>query len=178
MSVRWMVAALISTTMINLSWAQEQTQEQDVLQQEEAAAKEIKDRPEWTAQIKKQYSLSDEQIKTMKDQGLTHPQMAMAAGIAQKSGKPLDEVLKLRADGTKGWGQIAKELGVQPGEIGKSVAEIRHQIRDARKDRRSGRRENRSERRIERKERQLERREKRAEMKAKRREAREQRKAQ
>jgi hypothetical protein len=109
----------------------------DAIEKEDAASQADKDHPQWTQALKDKYSLTDAQIQTMKDKGISSPQMAMVAGLAAKSGKTIDEVLKMRTDDKMGWGKIAKTLGVHPGEIGKSVAELRHQVRDSRQEARS-----------------------------------------
>jgi hypothetical protein len=83
--------------------------------------------------VKSQYKLTDEQIKSMSDKGLKEKDMARVALLAEKSGKTLDEVMKMRLEDKKGWGKIAKELGVKPGEIGHAVSELRHEKREERK---------------------------------------------
>jgi len=126
--------------------------DEDDLAKQEASAESTKDRPEWKSVLKSQYKLTDEQIKSMQDKGLTYPQMAMASALAEKSGKTLDTILKMRVDDKMGWGKIAKELGVPPKEIGQSVANARHEIkadrqadkdekRDAKRDERLSRQE-------------------------------------
>jgi hypothetical protein len=125
--------------------------EDDGLAKEEASAESTKDRPEWKNVLKTQYKLTDEQIKSMQDKGLSYPNMAMAAALAEKSGKTLDAVLKMRVDDKMGWGKIAKELGVPPKEIGQSVANARHEIKE---DRQAEKEEKRNAKRDERLERQ------------------------
>lgn len=124
--------------------------EADPLAQEEAESNAIKDRPEWNETLKAKFNLTPEQIKSLQNQGLNYPQMAITAGLAQKSGKSIDEVAKMRSDGKKGWGAIAKELGVHPKEIGQSVREMRHSVRDGRQAERAERREDRMTNRAER----------------------------
>jgi len=130
------LAVVAVTFSPNMVWA-----EDDPLAQEETEAAAVKDRPEWSASLKTKFNLTDEQIKTMQSQGMNFPQMAITAGLAQKSGKTIDEVTKMRTEGKMGWGAIAKELGVAPKEIGQSVREMRHSIRDARHAERAERRE-------------------------------------
>lgn len=161
------LAVVAVTFSPNMVWAEE-----DPLAQEETEAAPVKDRPEWSASLKAKFNLTDEQIKTMQSQGMNYPQMAITASLAQKSGKTIDEVTKMRTEGKMGWGAIAKELGVPPKEIGQSVREMRHSIRDARHAERAERRQERmgekSERQAERMERRAERMERRAARKAER----------
>ncbi len=126
---KWILPALTLVLMGALSTAQSARADEDVLAAEEIAAQPTKDRPEWNNTLKTEYKLTDAQIKTMQDKGLTNPQMAMAAALSEKSGKTLDEVLKMRTEDKMGWGKIAKELGVPPQEIGQSVARARHEMR-------------------------------------------------
>lgn len=105
----------------------------------------------WVQQLKEKYALTDEQIKKLKDSGISFPQMAMASQLAKSSGKTIDEVLKMRTEQKMGWGKIAKELGVKPQELGHSVRDMRHAIRDERKEEKNEKREERNERKEERK---------------------------
>jgi hypothetical protein len=123
-----MVFALLVTTSMLVSEAARA--DEDEIAKEEVASESVKDRPEWTDALKTKYHLSDAQIQTMKDSGLTFPQIAMVSTLSEKSGKPMDDILKMRTTDKMGWGKIAKELGIAPKEIGQSVAAIRHEIRD------------------------------------------------
>lgn len=111
----------------------------------------------WNQQLKEKYSLTDEQIKTLRESGISYPQLAMASQLSKTSQKPLEEVLKMRTEQKMGWGKIAKELGVPPKEIGQSVRDFKHAIRDERKiaqaDARADRKEKMGMKREERKER-------------------------
>lgn len=108
--------------------------DEDDLEKEESASEQVRNSPKWTGILKEEYHLSDEQIVKMKDSGIANPQMAMIARLAEKSGKTIDEVLKMRIEGKMGWGQIAKELGVSPKEIGQAVANTRHRITDIKRE--------------------------------------------
>lgn len=120
--------------------------------QQATQMEEIKNKDEaWTQQLKEKYSLTDEQIKTLHDSGLSYPQLAMAAQLSKSSQKPLDEILKMRNEQKMGWGRIAKELGIHPKEIGQSVRDMRHALRDERKVARNERKEKAAQRKEERK---------------------------
>jgi hypothetical protein len=119
--------------------------EDDAIEKEEIAAQESADKQGWVDATKEKYNLTDEQIKTMTDKGLTRPQLAIAAQLSKSSNKPLDEILKMRTEDKMGWGKIAKELGVSPSEIGHSVSDLRHKIRDERKEERQTARKERRE---------------------------------
>jgi hypothetical protein len=130
--------------------------EDDELAADETALTEPSKRETYITELKEKYSLTDEQVKQMQDQGLTNPQLAMAAQLAQTSGKPLEDVLKMRTEQKMGWGKIAKELGVAPSEIGKSVSSLRHAVNEKRKEekleRKEARKELRDQKKAERKE--------------------------
>jgi hypothetical protein len=109
----------------------------DPLAKEEAAADDVKDKPEWRTTTQSKYNLTDAQMKAMTDKGIKGPGLAITAGLAEKSGKSVEEVAAMRTDQKMGWGKIAKELGVPPSEIGQSVANMRHDIRDTRHEART-----------------------------------------
>jgi hypothetical protein len=129
--------------------------ESDPIATEETAASSTADSSKWDAALKEKYSLTDQQLADLRAKGLTNPQIAIVSQMALSSGKTSDEILKMRLEQKMGWGKIAKELGLHPGEIGRSVSSIRHAWKDdgtgteldARKERR---RERREERRMER----------------------------
>jgi len=105
--------------------------------QEVTQIEEIKTKDEvWTQHLKDKYALTDEQIKTLKDSGISYPHLAMVAQLSKSSEKPLEDVLKMRTEQKMGWGKIAKELGVHPKEIGQSVRDLKHSIRDERQEER------------------------------------------
>jgi hypothetical protein len=141
---KWIIntalAALVAAPVLapHFAWAEE-----DEITKEEVASEKVKNRPEWSDALKTQHKLTDEQIQTMKSKGLTYPQMAMVSSLSEKSGKSIDDVLKMRTEDKMGWGKIAKELGVPPKEIGQSVASLRHEIRD---EKRAEKQEKRDER--------------------------------
>ncbi|WP_413289339.1 hypothetical protein [Bdellovibrio sp. HCB337] len=108
--------------------------ETNEVDQEAAQMEEIKTKDEmWNQQLKEKYALTDEQIKTLHDSGISYPQLAMVAQLAKSSQKPLEDVLKMRTEQKMGWGKIAKELGVHPREIGQSVRDMKHALREERK---------------------------------------------
>ncbi len=102
----------------------------DEVDNEATAMEATKNNPQWTSTLKEKYNLTDDQIKSLTESGVSHPQMAMAAELAKQSNKSIDEVLKMRTEQKMGWGAIAKELGVKPGSLGHSVSEMRHQINE------------------------------------------------
>ena len=73
----------------------------DPIAQEETQAKDIKDRPEWNDNLKSTYNLTDEQIAALKAKGMNYPQIAIASQLAMKSGKPVDDVVKMRMESTR-----------------------------------------------------------------------------
>jgi hypothetical protein len=149
---KWILPALSAAMVITLITPTLVHAEVDPLSTEEASSEKIKDRPEWQSALKTQYKITDEQIKLMQEKGLSYPQMAMASSLAEKSGKSLDDVLKMRTEEKMGWGKIAKELGVPPKEIGQSVASVRHEIRDEKRETKEERKQAKREERLARKE--------------------------
>lgn len=156
----WMkstMAALILAALAAPQFAHADDDEA-ALAKEETALESAKEQPNWKEALQTRYKLTDEQIKLMEDKGMKLPQMAMTSALAEKSGKPLDEVIKMRTEEKMGWGKIAKQLGVHPGELGKSVSSLRHDIvkekaedykekKEARKEERKAEREARKEER-------------------------------
>src|SRR6516164_3779180 len=67
--------------------------------------------------IKDNYELSDEQMTVLKNSGLPDPQIGMVAQLAKSSGKDLEEIIKMKTESNMGWGEIAKQLGVNPKDI-------------------------------------------------------------
>lgn len=102
--------------------------------------------PKWNTAIQNTYTLTEQQMKTLNDSGLNPAQKAKIAGLAQMSGKSLEEVLKMRTEQKMSWGKMAQTLGVQPGEIGKSVAKFHQNVRQERQEQRQ---ENRQQTRAE-----------------------------
>lgn len=96
-------------------------------------AEETHGQVDWNSTLKNEYNLTDDQIKSMTDKGLAGNDMVRLARISTKSGKPLDDVMKMRLEGKMGWGKIAKELGVHPSEIGHAVADAHHEMKEERK---------------------------------------------
>lgn len=144
---KWLIPTVLAVLVASPMVAQQAWAEEDEIEKEETAAESVKDRPEWTGALKTKYNLTDAQIQGMKDQGLNYPQMAMTSALAEKSGKSIDEVIKMRTEGKMGWGKIAKELGVPPKEIGHSVSSLRHEIRDERRAAKEAKREARQSKR-------------------------------
>ena len=59
--------------------------------------------------------------------------MAMAAQLAKSSNKPIEEILKMQAESKTGWGNLAKQLGVNPSELGQAVSSLKHERNAERK---------------------------------------------
>jgi len=104
------------------------------------------DKSKWTTTIQQKYSLTDDQMKKLTDSGLSPSQMTKVAHLALKSGKPIDDILRMRTEQKMGWGKIAHELGVRPGEIGKGVADLRHELNEKRQEHKAERMEKKAER--------------------------------
>jgi hypothetical protein len=123
------------------------------IDQEVSQIEQMKTKDEiWTQQLKEKYALTDEQIKTLHDTGISYPHLAMVAQLSKSSQKPIEDILKMRTEQKMGWGKIAKELGIAPKELGQSVRDLKHAVRDERKVARDDRKEKAEARREERKE--------------------------
>ena len=83
--------------------------------------------------LQKKYTLTEAELKSLNDSKLPDQQQTMAASLARASGKPIDDVLKMRTTDKMGWGKIAKALGVAPGQLGKAVSEMNKARNAARK---------------------------------------------
>ena len=102
----------------------------------------------WHSEIQEKYNYSDEQMTTLNDSGLNHAQISKVAHLSSLSDKPIDEILKMRTEDKMGWGKIAKELGVHPGEIGKATSDLRKNHHAKKVAKRQGRREAKMERKL------------------------------
>jgi hypothetical protein len=123
----------------------------DPITHEETAAAPTANRAEWDAALKEKYHLTDQQLQDLRAKGLNNPQIAIVSQLSQASGKTTEEILKMRQEQHMGWGKIAKELGVHPGEIGRAVSSVRHAWHEDRTEaRQQSRQERREERRHER----------------------------
>lgn len=80
--------------------------------------------------IQKKYSLSDEQMKSLKDAGFKPNDMTRVAELSKSSSKSINEIIAMRTEQKMGWGKIAKELGVHPGEMGRAVSSMNHERRN------------------------------------------------
>jgi hypothetical protein len=62
------------------------------------------------------YNVPETKIKTMSDSGMPASDIYMVLETSKASKKPVDDVVKVyNANKEKGWGAIAKELGIKPG---------------------------------------------------------------
>ncbi|HUX38505.1 MAG TPA: hypothetical protein VMV44_11445 [Rectinemataceae bacterium] len=70
----------------------------------------------FTAEISLQWGVPAIQVTTAISQGLQPAEAYLAAALARLSGKPMATVVSLyRQNKAKGWGFVAKELGIKPG---------------------------------------------------------------
>jgi hypothetical protein len=145
-----MFKLLLAALLISMPLTSFADEADDQLTKEESLLSGDAKKANYVDTLKTKYTLTDEQIKSMQDQGMNNQQMTMAAQLSKSSEKPLEDVLKMRNEQKMGWGKIAKELGVHPGEIGKGISSMRH---DLNKERREDRAEKRAEKREKQKER-------------------------
>jgi len=82
----------------------------------EIGASATLDMPGFTAEVSLQWGVSADQVKAIVSQGLQPAEVYLAAGLASVSGKPFAVVVETyKKNKAKGWGAIAKELGIKPG---------------------------------------------------------------
>jgi hypothetical protein len=74
------------------------------------------DLPGFTAEVSLQWGQGAAQVQAAIGQGLQPAEVYLAAALANLSGKPMATVVDAyKKDKSKGWGFIAKELGIKPG---------------------------------------------------------------
>jgi hypothetical protein len=64
--------------------------------------------------------LDPEKVKKLRDQGLGFGEIVKVVALAEESGKTEEEIISLFQDG-KGYGDVAKELNIEPSQIMKKV---------------------------------------------------------
>jgi len=74
------------------------------------------DLPGFTAEVSLQWGIPAAQVQSALSQGLEAAEVYLAAGLAKISGKPLSVVIdSYRKNKSKGWGALARDLGIKPG---------------------------------------------------------------
>lgn len=74
------------------------------------------DLPGFTAEVSLQWGIPAAQVQSALSQGLAAAEVYLAAGLASISGKPLAFVVDTyKKNKARGWGALAKELGIKPG---------------------------------------------------------------
>jgi hypothetical protein len=74
------------------------------------------DLPGFSAEVSLQWGFPAPQVQASLSQGLAPAEVYLAAGLASVSGKPLAFVVDAyKQNKAKGWGAVAKELGIKPG---------------------------------------------------------------
>jgi len=70
----------------------------------------------FSAEVSLQWGLPAAQVQSAMGQGLQSAEVYLAAGLASISGKPISVVIAAyKKDKSRGWGAVAKELGIKPG---------------------------------------------------------------
>ena len=62
-------------------------------------------------------------VQEMRARGMGWGEIIMVLHLAVQSGHTVDEILAMR-DGGLGYGEIARQLGIHPGDLGKAVAAV------------------------------------------------------
>ena len=74
------------------------------------------DLPGFTAEVSLQWGVPQVQIQAALGQSLQPAEVYLAASLASLSGKPLATVVdSYKKNKAKGWGALAKDLGIKPG---------------------------------------------------------------
>lgn len=67
-------------------------------------------------EVSKEYSLSKEKIQALLDKKMEPAEIILSGRIAKISKRPVDDVVKsYEKNKGKGWGVVAKEMGIKPG---------------------------------------------------------------
>lgn len=127
------ILLLLTASLISISFSGVALAEDDTKSSKEPSTKSSPMDSKWTQELKTEYKLTDEQIKSLQDRGISGKDAVRLADLSKLSGKTLDEVVAMRMDQKMGWGNIAKKLGVSPKEIGQSVAKV-HRSDKSQKD--------------------------------------------
>lgn len=70
----------------------------------------------FTAEVSLQWGIPASQVTAAVSGGLQPAEVYLAAALSKLSGKPMASVLSTyKANKSKGWGYVAKELGIKPG---------------------------------------------------------------
>jgi len=70
----------------------------------------------FSAEVSLQWGLPAAQVSATLSQGLAPAEVYLAAALAKLSGKPIATVVQVyKANKAKGWGAVARELGIKPG---------------------------------------------------------------
>jgi hypothetical protein len=74
------------------------------------------DLPGFSAELSLQWGLPQAQVEVTLAQGFQPAEVYLAAALASLSGKPMAVVVdSYKRNKSKGWGFVAKELGIKPG---------------------------------------------------------------
>jgi len=75
-----------------------------------------KDLTSFKSQIVSDFGLTKEKVQDLLDKSLEPAEIILSGRIADITGNSVDDVVKsYEANKDKGWGQIAKDLGIKPG---------------------------------------------------------------
>ncbi len=74
------------------------------------------DLPGFTAEVSLQWGVPKTQIQVVLSQGFQPAEVYLVAALSSLSGKPVGTVVDVyKKNKAKGWGFVAKELGIKPG---------------------------------------------------------------
>ncbi|HOX11633.1 MAG TPA: hypothetical protein P5117_02570 [Spirochaetia bacterium] len=74
------------------------------------------DLPGFTAEVSLQWGIPKTQVQVVLSQGFQPAEVYLVAALSSLSGKPVATVVDVyRKNKAKGWGFVAKELGIKPG---------------------------------------------------------------
>ena len=68
------------------------------------------------AAIEKRFGVTLDDVMGVRSQGLGWGEVFKVFQFAKLSGKTPSQIIAMRAGGAQGWGEIAKALGIQPGQ--------------------------------------------------------------
>jgi hypothetical protein len=74
-------------------------------------------------QLAVKYNVQPAEIEALRKKGVSWIDIADALAIAKLSGKPLSEIMELRAQGA-GWGAVCRKYGLKPSDVASRASEI------------------------------------------------------
>ncbi|MBL6990219.1 MAG: hypothetical protein ISR65_10595 [Bacteriovoracaceae bacterium] len=79
-------------------------------------------------ELKDNYQMDDKRIDELRGKGMSYSGIMFSSDIARQSGKRVEDIAKMRMEDKKGWGKIAKDVGVK--RSGLKLGHLKHDKKD------------------------------------------------